>query len=367
VSFSRWKGTGWHRFIAETSPDMSGSLKNILQYLFFLGLGIFLLWLTTRNLSQAEIGQLKHTLRDTKFSLILPVMLLLLTAHYSRALRWKILMEPLGFQPTILNTFCAVMLGYFFNLLVPRLGEVMKCTMLARYEKTPVDKLIGTMVAERAIDFICLVLVILITLFTQIDTLGEYAGNEFSRIFLNEGHFAWVKLGLTLASGISAFLAVRWALRKYAHLGIIGKINDLISGVWQGLTSVRHIRRKWAFLAHTLFIWTVYLLCVRLGFLALDPVSHLGLKPYFTILTFGSLAMIATQGGIGAYQLAVQKTLTVYGISEVDGLAYGWLLWAFQTVVVLVVGLLCLVLLPIINRKEHDALQSHNREDLRQG
>lgn len=346
---------------------MTRSLRNIIQYVFFLGLGLFLLWLTTRNLSADEISQLKATLRDTRWGLIIPVMLLLLTAHYSRALRWKILMEPLGFMPTTANTFFAVMLGYFFNLLVPRLGEVMKCTMLARYEKTPVDKLIGTMVAERAIDFLCLVAVIFVTLFIQMDTLGDYAREELGRIFLKDGGFAWGKLGLLAAIALALLALGIWVLRRYAHVGIIGKINDLVRGVWQGLTSVRFIKRKTAFVLHTIFIWTVYLLCVRVGFLALEPVSHLGLRPSFTILTFGSLAMIATQGGIGAYQLAVQKTLTLYGIDQVNGLAYGWLLWAFQTVLVLVVGLLCLLFLPVINRKPHDAHITHSGEDLHQG
>jgi glycosyltransferase 2 family protein len=346
---------------------MNRTLRNILQYTFFLGLGLFLLWLTTRNLKPEEISQLKSTLRDTRWSLIVPIMLLLLTAHYSRALRWKILMEPLGFLPTTANTFFAVMLGYFFNLLVPRLGEVMKCTMLARYEKTPVDKLIGTMVAERAIDFTCLVLVIFLTLFIQMDTLGAYARDEFDRIFRSGGSFAWGKLTLMLAAAAVLVFGMVWLLRRYAHVGLVGKINNLVRGVWQGLTSVRFIKRKTAFVLHTVFIWTVYLLCVRLGFLTLEPVSHLGIRPSFTILTFGSLAMIATQGGIGAYQLAVQKTLTLYGINQVNGLAYGWLLWAFQTMVVLVVGLFCLIFLPVINRKPHDAHLPHSAEDTGQG
>jgi uncharacterized protein (TIRG00374 family) len=147
---------------------------NVLQYVFFLGLGIFLIWYTTRHLSSEEISMMKASLKNAHYILVIPAMLLLLAAHYSRALRWKILMEPLGFQPTTTNTFIAVMLSYFFNLLVPRLGEVMKCTILARYEKTPVDKLIGTMVAERAFDVICLLLVFFITIVLQINLVGDF-------------------------------------------------------------------------------------------------------------------------------------------------------------------------------------------------
>src|SRR6187455_2709785 len=161
---------------------MRKSFVTVAQYVIFLGLGIFLLWLTTRNLSDEELTLMKQSLLKAKYILIIPAMVLLLASHYSRALRWKILMEPLGFQPKTANTFFAVMLSYFFNLLVPRLGEVMKCTILARYEKTPVDKLVGTMVAERAFDFICLVLVVIITIFIQIDVVGGFASVEFGKI-----------------------------------------------------------------------------------------------------------------------------------------------------------------------------------------
>jgi glycosyltransferase 2 family protein len=129
-----------------------------------------------------------------------------------------------------------------------------------------------------------------------------------------------------------------------------------------GLTSVRFVKRKWAFIFHTVFIWSMYLLSIRLGFYAMESVSHLGMRPSFTILSFGSLAMIITQGGIGAYQLAVQKTLTLYGIAEVDGLAYGWLLWAVQTLMVLVVGLVCLLLLPIFNRQKNESIRQNSAE-----
>jgi uncharacterized protein (TIRG00374 family) len=336
---------------------MRKTITTVIQYVFFLGLGLFLLWFTTRNLTEEEVAMMKDSLRNANYLLILPAMVLLLASHYSRALRWEILMEPLGFRPSTVNTFFAVMLGYFFNLLVPRLGEVMKCTLLARYEKTPVDKLIGTMVAERAFDFICLLIVIFLTIVLQINVVGEYASTELSKLYkanLNPG-----KLIMIGVIGVVALLIVRFILHRFAHVSVIGKIKAIIKGIWEGLTSVKNVKRKTAFFLHTIFIWTMYLMSIRLGFYAMESVAHLGIKPSFTILSFGSLAMIVTQGGIGAYQLAVQKTLVLYDVSEVAGLAYGWLLWLVQTVMVLGVGLICLILLPIYNRKPHEA----NRTD----
>ncbi len=332
---------------------MRKSLLNILQYIFFLGLGILLLWYTTKNLSNEEISLLKQSLKEANYILIVPVMIMLLLSHYSRALRWKILMEPLGFNPSSVNTFFAVMLGYFFNLLVPRLGEVMKCTLLARYEKTPVDKLIGTMVAERAFDFLCLLLVIFITIILQINVVGEYAATEFKKIFFDTaGNFRIQRLIITLASIAVIFYLARFLLRRFRHIKPVEKINQAVKGIWLGLTGVQFVKNKTAFFLHTVFIWSMYLISIRIGFYAMESVSHLGMKPSFSILSFGSVAMIVTQGGIGAYQLAVEKVLALYDVSEVNGLAYGWLLWSVQTIMVIVIGLLCLLLLPIYNRKK---------------
>ena len=328
-------------------------ITNVFQYIFFLGLGLFLLWFTTRHLTDEEISMMKTSLKNVHYLIVLPAMILLLAAHYSRALRWKILMEPLGFQPSTTNTFIAVMLSYFFNLLVPRLGEVMKCTLLARYEKTPVDKLIGTMVAERAFDVICLLLVIFITIILQINIVGDFASTELKKLFFNSaGNINMNRLFLVLGLFAAGILVLWYVLQKFRHISIIEKIRVIIRGIWEGLTSVRFVKRKTAFFLHTIFIWSMYLMSIRLGFFAMDAVNHLGIRASFTILSFGSLAMILTQGGIGAYQLLVQKTLVLYGINEVNGLAYGWLLWLVQTLMVLGVGLICLVLLPLFNRKK---------------
>jgi len=328
---------------------------NVFQYVFFLGLGLFLIWYTTRHLSTEEVSMMKASLKNAHYLLVLPTMLLLMAAHYSRALRWKILMEPLGFQPSAANTFIAVMLGYFFNLLVPRLGEVMKCTILARYEKTPVDKLIGTMVAERAFDMICLLLIIFITVFLQINLVGDFLSLELRKFFITKsGNFQTGKV-LAVIGILAAFIILfRFILYKYRHIVIIDKIRGIIRGIWEGLTSVKLVKRKTAFFLHTIFIWAMYLMSIRVGFYAMDAVSTLGIRPSFTMLSFGSIAGIITQGGIGAYQLAVQKTLLLYDINEVDGLAFGWLLWLAQTVMVLGIGFLCLVILPLVNRKKNE-------------
>lgn len=329
---------------------MKRKLIAAVQYLFFLGLGLFLLWYTSRNLTNEELSMMRKSIQGAEFWIAIPAAMVFLASHYSRALRWKILMQPLGFQPSTKNTFIAVMLSYFFNLLVPRLGEVMKCTILSKYENAPVDKLVGTMVAERAVDVISLVVVFLITLFIQVDLLGDYTNNQFGVLF--RSRFNPTSLLIMFLSLLLVVLLVRFIFNQFAHIKLIQKTKRILSGIWAGLNSIRYVKSKLAFFLHTIFIWTMYLLSIRLGFFALSSVAHLGFNPCFTILSFGSIAMIITQGGIGAYQLAVQKTLSLYGITEVQGLTFGWLLWLFQTIIVVVCGILLLLFLPVINRKK---------------
>jgi uncharacterized protein (TIRG00374 family) len=316
-----------------------------------------LLWWSAKDLTPDQRAELKHSLAHSKYIFVIPAMFLLLLGHYSRALRWKILMEPLGYNPSTINTFFAVMTGYLFNLFVPRLGEVMKCTILGKYENVPADKLVGTIVAERAFDVICLVLLILLTIFTQVGIIGDYASVQFRHFFMDAaGHFRFKKIITLIAILIAVFLVARWILNKFAHIDFVQKINNIVKGVWLGISSAKYINKKGWFFFHTVFIWLMYLGSVRIGLYAMEPVSHLGFRASLSILTFGSLAMIVTQGGIGAYQLAIQKLMPLYGIGEADGLGFGWVLWAAQTAIVVVIGFLCLFLLPVFNRKKNEAV-----------
>jgi uncharacterized protein (TIRG00374 family) len=271
-------------------------------------------------------------------------MLILLVSHYVRALRWNMIIRSMGYHPRQTVVFLTVMIGFFFNLLFPRLGEVLKCTYLGKQEKIPVDKLIGTMVAERIVDLLCLVLVIAITVFSQLDLIGGYSEEMMQaiRLKLDFGPLAWAVSILILS--IIIILIYRYLYKATSSDKKTG-IAKFIKGIIQGFSAIRKLDKPQIFIFHTILIWFLYLSSIRVGFWAMEETLSLGWAPSFTILTFGSFAMIVTQGGIGAYQLAVQKTLTFYGISEVSGLAFGWLLWSVQTLMLLVTGPIALAIL----------------------
>jgi len=324
------------------------------KYIFFIALAIFFVWLSLRHLNAEKWEELKAALSRANYLLLLPVVILLVLSHWIRALRWRMLIEPMGYTPSRMNAFLGVLIGYFVNLGAPRLGEVLKCTILARYEKIPANKLIGTIVAERAFDIICLVLLFAITIITQFDVIGAFVGAKIYPFFLNKaGHFSLNKIIILLAAIVVFLLILRYLLARFAHIDYVLRIKLLIAGIWHGLTSVRYVKNKWMFLFQTVLIWLLYLLSTWLGFFALEQTRHLSLASAAVVLAMGSVGMIVSPGGIGAYPLMVQQTISLYGIAEEPyGQALGWLLWFGQFFTFIICGVFGFILLPIINKKK---------------
>jgi uncharacterized membrane protein YbhN (UPF0104 family) len=332
---------------------MNKKINSLLQYAFFLGLAIFLVWWSFAKISETQWEEMKTALRETNYWLLIPVAIALLVAHLSRAIRWKILMEPMGFRPSLKNTYLAVLIGYFANQGVPRLGEVLKCTMLSRYEKVPADKLIGTIVAERAFDMVCLLIVFAITVLSQISVIGEYTAELLNKLFYGKSDGSG-NGALYIAFAILLILVFLgwWLFRRFAHKSFAIKTKAVVLGIWQGIISIRQVKQKGWFLFHTFLIWFLYLASIRIGFYAMAATSVYGWLPSFSVLSLGSVGMIVTPGGIGAYPILVQQTMSLYGLSESVGNAFGWILWLAQFLLVIIVGVASLLLLPVLNRKK---------------
>jgi uncharacterized protein (TIRG00374 family) len=333
---------------------MNKRIRTILQYCFFLGLGIFLVWWSIKDLTSEDKSQIRQALKTARYWLILPVFCILFLSHYIRAIRWKLLMEPLGYKPSTTNTVFAVFIGYLANQAVPRLGEVLKCTVLARYEKIPADKLIGTIILERVIDAITLLLIFGITLAIQPDIYAQLVEIIFSSE-KKEGtggiSKSWVMLSIL---GIILLLIAIWMIRKkktFSDLGIL--LKSILKSIWAGLSAIQHLKKRWTFILFTVSMWGLYLLGGFLGFEALKETEGYGIREAFTVLSAGSIGMVATPGGIGAYAYLLQKTMQVYGLNEGIALAFGWILWLVQTAVILIGGLISFVAIPYYNKRKN--------------
>jgi len=333
---------------------MKKRILTILQYLLFLGLGIFLAWWSLKGLDHEKRIQIKNALNHARYWLVIPVFCILILSHLVRALRWKLLINSLGYHPRTENTFFAVMIGYLTNQAVPRLGEILKCTLLARYEKVPADKLIGTIILERVIDAITLLTIFAITLAIQPSLY-----TDLINAFFHSPHDPQKKRipGYVIAAIIIAIIAiimVLWMLIKKKNLADVFAIFQRIGkSVWQGISAVQHLKRRGLFLLYTLSLWSLYLVGGYIGFFALQETQQYGIKQAFAVLSAGSIGMIATPGGIGAYALLLKKTMELYGLQEGVALAFGWILWLVQTFVILIGGLFSFVVIPYFNKRKN--------------
>jgi uncharacterized membrane protein YbhN (UPF0104 family) len=258
-------------------------------------------------------------------------------------------------MPSKANTTAAVFIGYMANQAFPRLGEVLKCTVLARYEKIPADKLVGTIILERLIDSITLLLVFGITLVIQptlytqiIETFFHQAEKQSEE---KSGIPFWLITVIALVIiGVAASL---WMYKKKKTFGDVLLIfKKAWQSVVQGVSSIRHLKKRKQFILLTIALWTAYISGGYLGFLALQETSHYGIREAFTVLSAGSIGMIATPGGIGAYAYMIKETMQLYGLSPAIALAFGWILWLAQTTVILMGGLISFAVLPYYNKKK---------------
>jgi glycosyltransferase 2 family protein len=334
---------------------MNKNLRTILQYIFFLGLGIFLTWLSLKGLNKENIAQIKLSLRNARYWLIIPVFTILFLSHYIRAIRWRLLIEPLGYMPSKANTVAAVFIGYMANQAFPRLGEILKCTVLARYEKIPADKLVGTIILERLIDAITLLIMFGITLAIQPQLYSQLLDTFFNQAEKKSEEKGGIPLWL-IAIIVVIIIGILVSLWMYKKKKTINDVVKIFRRIWQsviqGVSTIKHLKKRRQFILLTIALWTAYVSGGYLGFMALQETSHYGIREAFTVLSAGSIGMIATPGGIGAYAYMIQVTMQLYGLDSTIALAFGWILWLAQTTIILIGGLISFVSLPYYNKKK---------------
>jgi uncharacterized protein (TIRG00374 family) len=332
---------------------MKKKLTAVLKYLLFLGLGIFLVWWSLRAIPDEKWGDFKASLSGARYWLILPVFGILTLSHWLRAKRWNMLIEPMGYTPSMKNSFFAVMVGYLANLAVPRLGEVLKCTILARYEKIPADKLIGTIVAERAVDVISLGFVFLLAMTFQYDIVGSYLAELLLPFMKNKQGELSIEKILVFVIVLCVIAASIFALlKKFGNNPTVAFIKKTIKGAFEGLSSVTKMKGKGIFVLYSAAIWILYALGTWVGMWATIGTEHLGIGAAFSALFFASIGMIVTPGGIGAYALFLATALEKNGIPFELAFANGTLQWFAQFIIVLIWGFVSLGLLPILNKKK---------------
>jgi uncharacterized protein (TIRG00374 family) len=308
-----------------------------LKFLAFLAVGILLLWFAFRTV---DTEKFIAVLRGANYYWLILSVLFGFFAFVSRARRWILLIHPLGFDPSLRNSFYALMTGYLANLALPRMGEITRCVALGKKGKIPVDQLIGTVVVERSIDFISLMLIMVILIFTSGDQVGLFLKNSIQIPLQKMFGVTWVIwLILFIVLSVIFILLVRHkkSLRK---IRFFSKMFDVGRGVINGLKTISTMEKKWEFLFHTIFIWLNYALMTWVVFFSLESTSFLTFKDSIFILVIGGLGMSApVSGGIGAFHIIVQQGLfIVKGIPLEAGFAYATLTHESQLIFVVITG-----------------------------
>jgi uncharacterized protein (TIRG00374 family) len=323
-----------------------------------MGIGIFFIWIFLRNLTADQKQEILNSMGSANYWWIALAIPLGILSHYIRSMRWKMLIETMGYKPNNRNMFFAVMIGYFANLALPRLGEVSRCTILTKYEGVPFQKSFGTVITERVLDMIVFIILFFLNLALQAERLSGYIDEKIYKPLQSKLHLSYDLSGaftITMISFIVIFGIIFLVFRKKITSNkFYKKIKIMALGFVEGMKSLVKVRNQWLFFFYTLSIWTLYLLMAYVVFFSIPASSGVGLDAGLAVLVFGSIGIMVVQGGIGIYPAMVAETLVLYGVASEQGYALGWLIWSSQNLTIVLVGIISLILLPILNNRNNE-------------
>ncbi|MBR3960484.1 MAG: flippase-like domain-containing protein [Bacteroidales bacterium] len=331
---------------------MNKKTGNILKFVVFLGIGIFFIYWFLLKLDADEKAAIWQSFISARWGWVFVVMLSSLVAHFVRALRWRLLFKPLNLSPSVGNTFGAVMVTYLANLAFPRLGEVMRCAMLRTSEDIPIEKSLGTVVTERLFDMLMFIVIVVLGFLFMFNGVKDFLYNTLSQKFSNLPTLSLIA-AIAAVALILLFVLYKLFHKKLMKFSLYRKTVDLLKGCVDGVKSILHLGPKstFLFIAYSIIIYFLYIAGGWLILKAFADTAALGFNTAFAIYLFGTVGMMISQGGLGAYPVLVWQALAIYGIGESTGLACGWLLWGSQQAIVIVVGLAFLIYFALLKKK----------------
>ena len=338
---------------------MNPRLKQAIQFIIFFGLGIGLTWWQFNSFKPEDKAVFFKALKTANYGWFALAVFVGSLAHLSRAIRWQQLLTPLQRKAGLGNRFYAVMIGYLANYGIPRSGEVIRCGMLKTSDDVPFAEAFGTVVVERIIDTLCLLLVfviVILTQFSQLSTLfADYIGNpaaaKFEKLLNNTN--ALIITAVIIVVVIAGF----WMLRKKISALFTGKLGGFVKGFKSGIMAVRNVPNPGWFIFHSLFIWTGYLSALYICFFCFPVTSGLSINTALILLIFGTFGVVFTPGGIGAYQIIITEILVAVmlktyhvTVADADAASYAWLSWGSQVATVILFTGIAAVLKPVLNK-----------------
>ena len=332
--------------------DKKSFLLDLLKFIVFLGIGVFFIWWFLLKLDAEQKEAIWQSFLSANWRWVAVVMLISLLSHFVRALRWQLLFKPIGHSPSLGNTFGAVMVTYLANLAFPRLGEVMRCAMLRTSDKIPMEKSVGTVVTERLFDTLMFVIIVLLGFLLMFSSVKDFIYNSLSEKFSSLPSMAGIAVA-GVAAVVILFVIYKLFHEKLLKFKPYSKAFEMVKGCASGVKSILHLGPKSSilFIIYSAIIYFLYIAGGWLLLKAFGDTEALGFQTAFVIYLFGSVGMMISQGGLGAYPVLVWQALALYGVSETTGLACGWLLWGSQQALVIVVGLVFLIYFSLLKKE----------------
>lgn len=325
-------------------------IKNTIKFFLFLGISVLLFWLVYRDQNWGDL--LKVLKEDVNYTWVVVACIMGIASHVSRAMRWQLLTASMGYKIRFWNGFMGVMIGYFANLAIPRMGEFTRCGVVSKYEKVPFSNLLGTVVTERVIDMMILLALTVVVVVTQFKQVGIFLDNypeireKLNYIF----HSAWM---LFIVVAVLVVVALCW--KFFLRDRLQGRIRSFFHGLKEGVLTIKNVEHKWLFIAHSLFIWLMYFLMFYVCFFCFEFTSHLSILVGLAIFVLSSYGMVApVQGGVGAWHFMVIAALMLYlpHMPDIENMAkvFALLTHGSMTLLYVVVGIICVVMFPLYNR-----------------
>lgn len=325
---------------------MKAQLIKILKIVVPIGLGLYLTWYFLSGLSESDVEQTKNAFVNADYFWVALSLVVAFLSHFSRAYRWQFALEPLGYKPKLVNSYHAVMSGYVINYTIPRSGEVARAGLLANAEGVPFEKGFATIVVERVIDLMMAGLIFLISglLQANADELKSISASSNGE----PSYLIWYIIGGAVFLGLIG-LIIYFKSEKVRNV-----VKEKLIGFGEGLKSIWTMKKKWAYIGHTFFIWTCYVAMVWITAQAFPETNDMPIGCVFAAFIVGATAIGATPGGMGLYPIWVTGALMLYNI---DFPAYGIFAWVTQTGLLVVLGLLSLFLIQRKPRVERNELK----------
>ncbi|HAH33492.1 MAG TPA: TIGR00374 family protein [Flavobacteriaceae bacterium] len=306
-----------------------------------IAFGAFLIWYIYNKFTPLQLQELSGYVKNANYWIVGLSVGLNLLSHLARAHRWSFMLEPLGYKPKLANNFMAVSVAYLMNIFIPKSGEVSRGIVLDKYEKIPFSAGFGTIISERIVDLIFLVVFIGTALVLKFDVLSGYLFDTIPARIIH-----------TLLIALTGLVILAYVFLRFSKSTTNSKIKSFLLDLKDGVLSIVTMKKKKLFIGYSFFIWGLYLLSFYIATQALAETSDIGFSTIIIAFVVGSFTFAFTNSGFGTYPAAIAGVLVLFNVPFTVGTAFGWIIWTSGIASIIVIGVGSMLFLPVYNKNK---------------